>query len=69
VKAHLANNSTAIKERAKTAWDPKVRHGFSLLLSSKTGEGSSSNSNRNTMAVSKCLRGCDRYHGRRVVVV
>jgi len=60
VKAHLANDLTAIKERAKTAWAPKVRNGFSLLLSSNTGEGSSSNSNRNTMAVSKCLKGCGK---------
>jgi len=58
VKAHLANDLTAIKERAKTAWAPKVRNGFSLLLSSKTGEGSSSSSK--TMAVSKCLSGCGK---------
>jgi len=35
VKAHLANDLMAIKERAKTAWAPKVRNGFSLL-SAKT---------------------------------
>ena len=35
VKTHLANDLMAIKERAKTAWAPKVRNGFSLL-SAKT---------------------------------
>jgi len=64
VKAHLANDLTAIKERAKTAWAPKVRNGFSLLLSSKTGGDSSGSSgsscSRKTMAVSECLRGCGK---------